>query len=128
MAKIKIVQSYNGGTRYAGLDVDCDTATAEAIIALMPKGVTVYDSDGTTPVGTRRAVPSHYSTMLVTCKDSGDDTASPSFIGINYGKPRLSSKIVKQACVGVVKLQNNQACDAISVGKYDIIGASAPTV
>ncbi len=127
MAKINLIQSFNSGTRFSNNDVEADVADINAIVALMPDGVTAYSSDGSDPVGTARAVPTHFVNALIICKDTTNRQATPSFIGLKYAKTTLSSVTASTACVGVVKLPNNTACDKISMKNYDMFGSAEPT-
>ncbi len=127
--KVNIVQSFNSGTRYSANEVEADTSTINAIVALMPDGVTAYEANGTEPVGVARVVPTHFVNALVICKDSTNKQSTPSFIGIKYGKPTLSSVTVATACENVVKIPNGLSCDRISMKNYDVFGNEpAPAV
>jgi len=126
MPQVNIVQSFNSGTRYNSINIDADATAITAISALLPKGATGYSPDATEPQGTARAIPTHYVNVLVTCKDTSDREATPSFIGVKYGKPTLSTMDIKNAVVGVVKLPGGQICDKISTKNYDVIGSAEP--
>ena len=81
-----IRQSFNNNAKSSSMTIDTDIATAEVLVAMMPDGVTSFTPDGAGATGAARAVPTMYVEALATCKDTGNDTAKPTFVGIRYGK------------------------------------------
>lgn len=125
MPKYDISQSYNNGSKKSFLSIDTDLATAEAIVAMMPDGVSSFTPDANGATGTPRPVPSQYVEALATCKDTADPTAKPSFVGVRFGKDNLSDDDIVTALSGTIKLTSGVACDAVAIKKYNLIGAVA---
>jgi len=127
MAIFNIRQSFNNNAKSSSMNIDTDLATVEVLVSMMPQGVSSFTPDGAGATGAARPVPTQYVEALATCKDTGNDTSKPTFVGIRYGKATLSDDDIVNAFKGTVKLTSGIACDSVRIKKYALIGATAPT-
>ena len=117
-----ISQRFNGRQK-SYLKIDCDDATANALIALMPNGQEVLEESATPASGTARAVPTSYFSFSATCYDSVDGKNDVTFVNCKYGKPTLTNITARTALIGVIETPNLTACDKVGLRSMKRVGA-----
>lgn len=127
MPVYNVRQSFNNGAKSSSMNIDTDLATVSMLIGMMPDGVTSFSPDGAGSTGSARAVPLQYVEALAICKDTDNDTAKPSFVGIRFGRATLSDDDIVEALNGTIRLTSGLACNSVRIRKYNLIGAITPT-
>ena len=118
----EVSQSINNASAKQYGKIDTDATTLNGLIALMPNGVSVFAPTATGAVGTVTAVPTQYSSALISCLDKTDRMYSTSYVGLKYGKVTLSDDDMILACLGKVDVPNGTPCDQVNVSKYKRTG------
>ena len=122
MPLYEVGQTINNNSAKQFSKIDTDAITLNGLIALMPNGQTVYAPTATGAVGVLTAVPTAYSTALISCFDKTDRIYATSFVGLKYGKSTLSDDDIVTACLAKVDTPNGTACDQVNVNKYKRVG------
>ena len=123
MPLYEVNQNINNNSAKQFSKIDTDAITLNGLIALMPNGQTVYAPTATGATGVLTAVPSQYSTALISCFDKTDRIYATSFVGLKYGKFNLTDDEIVTACLTNVETPNGTSCDQVNVNKYQRVGA-----
>lgn len=121
MPKYEVSQNFNNGKARKFQTMDTDATTLTALIALMPKGQTVFEPSATGAVGTPRAVPTSYVEALVSCYDRTDGKYNANYVGVKFGKATLSDDDIVTACLSKVEVPNGSVCDNVSISKFKMV-------
>jgi len=111
----EVNQSFNNGKATKRLTVECDSATMSAIVALMPKGQTIFVPTATGAQGTARPRPISYIDIKANCFDRDGAKVHSTFVVAKLAKNTLSGADIKTALVGKVETPNGTACDKVSI-------------
>lgn len=113
--KYEFSQNFNSGKAKNYLKLETDSATMIAIVALCPKGGSVFNPTATGAQGTARPLPQIYKECKVICSDSNDGAHSSAFVNVKYGKPTLKASEIVTICSGKVEVPNGTSCDKARV-------------